>query len=256
MNLLLVDDEIFTLEALKLQILDLPLSFSSIHTCCDLADAIEYLQDHSVSILICDIEMPGGSGFDLLQWMKETKRSITSILLTCHADFQYATEGIRYHVFDYLLKPVSSAQLQTTLENAINFTLERQPLQKKKSDLSASYSESEDLSSVLTAINQITQMIDQHPESSYSRKELASRFFVNPDYLAKCFKREVGMSLPDYVSKKRMEKARFLLQYTEMQIQTVALKCGYQNFSYFAKCFKEESGFSPKEFRQKFSSFS
>ena len=64
------------------------------------------------------------------------------------------------------------------------------------------------------------------------------------------------MSLPDYVSKKRMEKARFLLQYTEMQIQTVALKCGYQNFSYFAKCFKEESGFSPKEFPQKFSSFS
>ncbi len=255
MNLLLVDDEIFTLEALRLQILELPLSFDSVHTCCDVADAIGYLQNHSVSILICDIEMPGGSGFDLLKWIKEEKRSITSILLTCHADFQYAAEGIRYRVFDYLLKPVSSEQLQTVLESAVRFTLEQQP-QAKQPDPAASYSRKEDLSSVLNAVGQITQMIDQHPECSYSRKELASRFFVNPDYLAKCFKREVGMSLPDYVSKKRMEKARFLLQYTEMQIQTVALKCGYQNFSYFAKCVKEETGFSPKEFRQKFSSFS
>ena len=255
MNLLLIDDEVFTVEALKLQILDLPFSFSSIAVCYDVPSAKEYLMEHSVSILICDIEMPGESGFDLLQWMQESGRQTTSILLTCHADFQYAAAGIRYHVFDYLLKPVTSEELQNTLQRAIAFTLEQHVLQRKKQELSSEYSKGKETSSILDVISQITSMIEEHPEENYSRKELAARFFVNPDYLAKCFKKEVGQSLPDYLLKKRIEKAASLLQYTEMQIQTVALKCGYQNFSYFAKCFKEETGLSPKDFRQKFSSF-
>lgn len=256
MNLLLVDDEVLTLEALKLQISDLPLSFHSIGACYDVESAKEYIQDHPVSILICDIEMPGESGFDLLQWIQDQNKTITSILLTCHADFQYAATGIHYHVFDYLLKPVSCQQLQTTLERAIAFTFDQRQLHKKKIELSTEYSGEDSRSSISDTIAQIAAMIEEHPENTYSRKELASRFFVNPDYLAKCFKREIGQSLPDFLMKKRMEKAMSLLRYTEMQIQTVALKCGYQNFSYFAKCFKEETGMSPKDFRQKFSSIS
>lgn len=251
MNLLLVDDEVFTLEALKLQILALPLSFSSIGTCYDVASAKDYIQEHPVSILVCDIEMPGESGFDLLQWIQENGKTITSILLTCHADFQYAAAGIRYRVFDYLLKPVTSDHLQDTLKRAIKFTLEQQTFHERQSVQIHAAIQEEEHFSISDAISQITAMIKEHPEYNYSRKELASRFFVNPDYLAKCFKREVGKSLPDYLLQKRMEKAISLLQHTDMQIQTVAQKCGYQNFSYFAKCFKEETGLSPKDFRQK-----
>ncbi|MDY3765764.1 MAG: response regulator [Lachnospiraceae bacterium] len=207
MNLLLVDDEVLTLEALKLQVLDLPLSFSSIGTCYDVESAKEYIESHPVSLLICDIEMPGESGFDLLQWIQDHGKMITSILLTCHADFQYATAGIRYHVFDYLLKPVSSDQLLTTLQRAIAFTFDQRQLHKKRQELSSEYSDSSDRSSLSDTIAQIAAMIEEHPEKNYSRKELASHFFLNPDYLAKCFKREIGQSLPDFLLKKRIEKA-------------------------------------------------
>lgn len=253
MNLLLVDDEVFTLEALKMQILELSFSFSSIETCYDVPSAKEYIKKNDVSLLICDIEMPGESGLDLVRWIQEEKLPITSVLLTCHADFQYAAAGIHYHVFDYLLKPVTSDQLQNTLERAIKFTLEQQQLRQKKLHLSAECAQSEDHLSISDTVSQIAAMIEEHPEDSYSRKDIASRFFLNPDYLAKCFKREIGKSLPDYLLQKRIEKAIFLLQDTEMQVQTVALQCGYQNFSYFAKCFKEQTGLSPKDFRQKFS---
>jgi len=252
MNLLLVDDEVFTLEALKLQILELSLSFSSVEICYDAQSAKEYIQNHPVSILICDIEMPGESGLDLVRWIQENDLSITSILLTCHADFQYAAAGIHYHVFDYLLKPVTSEQLQNTLERAVKFTLEQQQLKQKKLQISAD-TQIEEHTSISNIISQIASMIEEHPEDSYSRKDIAARFFLNPDYLAKCFKKEIGKSLPDYLLQKRMEKAVFLLQNSKMQVQTVALQCGYQNFSYFAKCFKEHTGMSPKDFHQKFS---
>ena len=71
MNLLLVDDEVFTLEALKMQILELSFSFSSIETCYDVPSAKEYIKKNDVSLLICDIEMPGESGLDLVRWIQK-----------------------------------------------------------------------------------------------------------------------------------------------------------------------------------------
>ena len=57
------------------------------------------------------------------------------------------------------------------------------------------------------------------------------------------------MTLTDYVNKKRIDNAVFLLNSTKMQIQTVAQYCGIPDVNYFTKLFKRYIGKTPKEYR-------
>ena len=58
-------------------------------------------------------------------------------------------------------------------------------------------------------------------------------------YLATIFKKETGQTLTEYVTGKRIEHAIFLLNCTNMQIQTIAQYCGIPDICYFTKTFKK-----------------
>ena len=73
---------------------------------------------------------------------------------------------------------------------------------------------------------------------------------VNASYLSKLFKKETGITLTEYVAKKRIEQAAFLLTSTNLQIQTVAQNCGIYDVNYFTKLFKKHTGKTPKEYRE------
>lgn len=74
---------------------------------------------------------------------------------------------------------------------------------------------------------------------------------VNPSYLSTFFKKETGQTLTEYVTEKRMEHAIFLLNSTNMQIQTIAQYCGIPDVCYFTKTFKKLVGKSPTEYKNK-----
>lgn len=72
-------------------------------------------------IIIMDIVMPIMTGIDAAEIIKE-KIDTKIIFLTAYADFEYARDGIRLGVLDYLLKPVRKEKLLVSLENAITKT--------------------------------------------------------------------------------------------------------------------------------------
>lgn len=98
----------------------------------------------------------------------------------------------------------------------------------------------------------VRQYIDNHIEESITRESLAEMVFLNADYLARIFKKDVGESIGTYILNRRMEIAKEYLAKTEEPVNVVASKVGYDNFSYFSKVFKAETSMSPKEFRRKF----
>lgn len=67
-------------------------------------DAWEKIQQTEPDILITDIQMPKMDGLELLRLIQESGRDIRTIILTCHSDFEYAREAIRFGVKDYVLK--------------------------------------------------------------------------------------------------------------------------------------------------------
>ena len=73
---------------------------------------------------------------------------------------------------------------------------------------------------------------------------------VNPSYLSTVFKKELGMTFTDYVTKKRMEHAVYLLGSTGMRVSAVAQSCGISDDNYFTKLFKRATGMTPIQYRK------
>lgn len=121
-------------------------------------------------------------------------------------------------------------------------------------DFATGYVE-EKQNSAQEARNQIDRVLDfihKNLTRNIGRKEIAEAVFLNPEYLSRLFKREMGMGLTEYLLQERMKIAESLLRNTSFSISIVASKVGYINFSHFAKAFKKEFGVSPSEYRKKF----
>ena len=79
--------------------------------------------------------------------------------------------------------------------------------------------------------------------------------FVNADYLGKLFHAECGERFSSYVTRKRIEDAKKLIEENhEITIGEVALQTGFgYNSQYFSKVFKKNTGYTPTEYRNRFS---
>lgn len=119
MNVMIVDDSIQTVKALKVSIDWEKLGVSNIYTAYNISQAKEIISENKIQIIVCDIEMPQGSGIELIQWMKINSPQTESILLTCHAEFKYAKMAIELGTFDYLVKPIPFEQLENIIYKLI-----------------------------------------------------------------------------------------------------------------------------------------
>lgn len=134
MNVLLVDDDYFVVAALEKKIDWKTLSIEQVYTAYSVAQARDILQQHSVQILICDIEMPQGSGLELLAWIREEQYGIQTIFLTNYADFNYAQKAIELQSFDYFLKPIEFDKLSLIISKAVYKAKEQQSDQEAIQD--------------------------------------------------------------------------------------------------------------------------
>ncbi len=99
-------------------------------------------------------------------------------------------------------------------------------------------------------VQKIITRIDADLTADLSLKTQAELLNVNSSYLSTLFKKETGITLTEYVNRKRIEHALFLLNSTNMQIQMVAQYCGISDVNYFTKIFKKMIGKTPKEYRE------
>lgn len=99
-------------------------------------------------------------------------------------------------------------------------------------------------------IQKVTTQIESDLSSDLSLNNLASIFGVNSSYLSSLFKKETGVTLTEYVNKKRVERAKELLLSTNLQIQNISQRCGILDVNYFTKTFKKHTGLTPKKYRE------
>ena len=98
-------------------------------------------------------------------------------------------------------------------------------------------------------VQHVILRIESDLTADLSLKAHADALSVNASYLSTLFRKETGMTLTEYVSRKRMDHAIFLLNATDMQVQTIAQYCGIPDVNYFTKTFKRIIGKTPKEYR-------
>ena len=101
LKVLLVDDEPFILQGLKILIDWEQEGFEVVKTAADGAEALEYLRGQQVDLIIADIKMPVVTGLDLLEKIRLEKISDAHfVILSGYADFEYARRAIRYDCTD------------------------------------------------------------------------------------------------------------------------------------------------------------
>lgn len=80
-------------------------------------------------------------------------------------------------------------------------------------------------------------------------KALAGRLNVTPSYLSTLFRKEMGLTLTDYVNQQRVAHAQHLLLNTNLPIKSIAQQCGIADLNYFVRIFKRTAGVTPKVYR-------
>lgn len=128
LNLLIVDDEKFSIEALQNTVPWGELGITRVFSCYNIKDAQELLENEMLNIIICDIEMPSGSGLELLAWIQQENLPVVTILLTCHPDFSYAVTALECKAFAYLLKPFRLTEVCNTIKKAVAKVNENQKM--------------------------------------------------------------------------------------------------------------------------------
>ncbi|MEK4325499.1 helix-turn-helix domain-containing protein [Paenibacillus sp. FSL R7-0312] len=118
-RVLIVDDQYFALLGLQQGVNWSALQVEDVCLAENVDQAIACLEQQTVDLLICDIEMPGRSGLELLAWVKQYSPGTLTIMLTCHADFEYAQRAIHHGAFHYLLKPVDYGELMKVASTAL-----------------------------------------------------------------------------------------------------------------------------------------
>lgn len=119
MNLLIVDDEFYSVEGIYEKLQGAHLGFANIFRAYSFAQAQTLFSGETIDILITDIEMPKGSGLDLVAWIRDGKHPTVCIFLTSFATFDYASTAVKLQGFDYLLKPVEEQALIDCVRRAI-----------------------------------------------------------------------------------------------------------------------------------------
>ena len=115
-KVLLVDDEYMITEGLKRLIPFDKWDMEVVATANHADDALDYVREHPVDIVISDVNMPDKTGLEMIGEMKELLPNSYYILLSGYQEFDYVKKAMNLNVVDYLVKPVDKVELERLLE--------------------------------------------------------------------------------------------------------------------------------------------
>ncbi|WP_019635822.1 response regulator [Paenibacillus fonticola] len=99
-------------------------------------------------------------------------------------------------------------------------------------------------------VHQVRTYIDQAYHQPITINSLSDQVYLSPNYLRSIFKDKTGMTIHDYLTKIRLDKAKALLVDGSLKVQDIAQMVGYESTSYFISLFLKSQGVTPNEYRK------
>jgi signal transduction histidine kinase/DNA-binding response OmpR family regulator len=207
--------------------------------------ATELLPD----LVVCDVMMPGLSGLELVQQLKNDWRTshIPVVLLTARHAPEQQVEGVQAGADLYLTKPFNPTFL---LESVRTLLANRQRQREHfRRELSL------DLATVTPGPDQkfladLTAVVEANlTKTDLSVDEVASLLSLSRMQLYRKVKALLGTGVTDFIQRLRLTKARELLLDERRSVSDVAYELGFSSPSYFTASFKAHYQLTPSEFR-------
>lgn len=241
-ELLIVDDEYHSRNTLSTCFPWNLVGFEVVGQACNGKEALEFIKEHSVDVILCDILMPVLSGIELAKHLFGNKEAPIIVFLSGHREFEYAQQAVNYGVRFYVVKPARFEELSqvfTTLKEELEFrrceTLPNNEMERRHQDL---------------VIEKIIHYIEENYRIA-SLKGASQALFMNSCYISQIFKERTGHNFSDCLMETRMKKAAQFLRNPACKIYDISNLVGYTQPKNFTRAFKVYYGMSPKEYRDK-----
>ncbi|MGO4697251.1 helix-turn-helix domain-containing protein [Paenibacillus sp. 2TAB26] len=92
--------------------------------------------------------------------------------------------------------------------------------------------------------------IDEHPSNPLGLSQLAKRASVTPAHFSRVFKKLTSMNVTEYVTTKRIIRAKELLMESDANIAEIAEQCGFESLPHFHRMFKKLTGMTPSHYKR------
>lgn len=250
-TILIVDDEPRTREGVRKTLEAWSSGHYRIETAASGVEALAWLQDNEVNLLITDVRMPEIGGLELVERLKDMLHPPVVIVISGHPEFDYAQKALRCGVIEYLLKPLDKKKLVQAVELALQREDHKHRIERMEKLVDPKLMETVQQEKVYcTQVREALHYLDEHLHESVSLREVAELLHINASYFSVLFKEETGLTYSEYVTRRRIMRAKELLVSTRLSVAEIAEQVGYQTAKYFVKVFRVSENISPGQYRQ------
>ena len=237
-KVIIVDNDVWNAERLRKRFINLEKPYQIVEIFDNGEDALLYLQDDptKVDFLITDICMPGFPGLELIEQMRKINKQLQCIILSAQKVFEYALKAIELGVVRYLLKPIDMENLIQVMDS---LTFKPLDIDQSENDLNLS----KEVKFVKREIDLGFRNVDMN--------KIAEKLGYSKEYLYRIFRKEMGISVNNYLQNVRLEKAKeYMSETSKYKIYEICEMVGYEDQVYFSKIFKKKYKISPKDFQK------
>ena len=232
----IVDDDVRVKSALREIIVKKELPFKIIGQSSNGEIVLEEIEKKKPDILFTEVSMPGYNGLELLKYTGEKESDMKVVFISQCTEFEYVRSAFLMGAFDYILKPIEMNTLHIVLERVLD-----------KDRIITVHNENEEMN--VFVIEQIIQEIKQSYTENITLTNLSEKYGISISHLSSLLKEQLGLPFSQYITCKRIEKAKELLVYERLSIGEIAELVGYNDYFYFSKVFKKNTGISPSKYR-------
>lgn len=226
--------------------------YFEVEVAADGTSGFEKASTYDADLIICDILMPGMSGFEVTRKLKNefTTSHIPIILLTALDIEEKYQEGIESGADAYITKPFNVSLLLARIFKLIEL---RDKLRQKYSNepgLAHSIICTNDKDQKFSA--KLNEVLNEHmTDTEFSVNDFAGIMGLGRTVFYKKVRGVTGYSPYEYLRVMRLKKAAEMLLTEDLTIAEVAYSVGINDPFYFSKCFKNQFGVSPSAYRKK-----
>ncbi|MFT4153866.1 substrate-binding domain-containing protein [Parafilimonas sp.] len=215
--------------------------------------AVRQAFDNVPDLIISDINLPGKDGFTITNMLKTDIRTshIPIILLTAKTAMQEQVEGMKSKADAYVTKPFNMLFLEETIKSILK---NREILREHYTSQLPVELKSQPVAKKLDRkfINEFTSIVEKNMGNvSFSIDEICRAIGISRIQLYRKVKALLGCNVNDYILSVRLQKAKYLLNETDISIAEIADNVGFSSAAYFSTVFKNRFVVTPKDFRDK-----
>ena len=194
------------------------------------------------------------SGIAVMKEIKDIEPSVLVIIATAYGDEEVTVEAFRDGAHDYLKKPFSISELSTKIDCYL--ALRHADKQRRKNILPGpeTPSQPEMPHSAVTLsqyhkIQQAVRFINDNYRTDIRLSAAAREAGMSAAHFSRIFKKVMGLSYQDYLSSRRITKAKNLLRTSTQNVTEIAVSLGFADPTGFGRIFKKLTSHTPSAFR-------